>query len=82
VLNGAVGDCPEMDVSMEGHVIRCLIDSGSQVTTITESFYKQLLKSKPTLHDTNEWMTVRGANQLMVPYVIKIIIIMKYLYSG
>jgi transposase InsO family protein len=34
-----------------------------------ECFYKQLLKSKPTLQDTNAWMTVRGANQLEVPYV-------------
>jgi hypothetical protein len=69
VLNREVGDCPEMDVSMEGHVIRCLVDTGSQVTTITESFYKQLSKSKPTLQVTNAWMTVRGANQLEVPYV-------------
>jgi hypothetical protein len=69
VLSRAVGDCPELNVSIEGHVIRCLVDTGSQVTTITQSFYEHLLKSKPTLHDTTNWMTVRGANQLEVPYV-------------
>lgn len=54
-------------VTVRGEEVNCLLDSGSQVTTIPKSFYKQHLseqKIKP-LHDLLE---VEGANGQLVPY--------------
>ena len=45
IFNKAVGKCPEVEVLMEGQPIRCLIDTGSQVSTVTETFFRQLLKA-------------------------------------
>ena len=69
IFNKAVGKCPEVEVLMEGQPIRCLIDTGSQVSTVTETFFRQLLKEKPQLLDVTKWLRVKGANELDVPYI-------------
>ena len=51
VLQRAVGKCPEMTVSIEGMPCTCLIDTGSEVSTVTESFFNNLLQGKPPLVD-------------------------------
>lgn len=54
-------------VTVRGEEINCLLDSGSQVTTIPQSLYKQHFADqeiKP-LHDLLE---VEGANGQSVPY--------------
>ncbi|KAK7500501.1 hypothetical protein BaRGS_00008408, partial [Batillaria attramentaria] len=45
-----------------------LIDTGSQVTTVTESFYCQYLKGSSNIQPT-QFLTLRAANGLEVPYV-------------
>ena len=69
VLERAVGNCPEIEVRIEGVSCKCLLDTGSQVSTVTESFFKDLLKSKPPLHDVTKWLRVTGANHLDIPYI-------------
>ena len=56
-------------VNIEGKPISCLIDTGSQVSTITESYFRDLLKSEPKLIDVTKWMRVSGANHLPIPYI-------------
>lgn len=69
ILQKAVGKCPEKTVKLEGSSCRCLIDTGSEVSTISESFFHDLLQSKPALHDVTKWLRVSGANHLDVPVV-------------
>jgi len=65
IIERAVGSCPEIEVLMEGIPINCLIDTGSQITTITETFYRKL--SDNNLLDVGKWIKVTGANNLEVP---------------
>lgn len=69
VLRRAVAKCPEVEICLEGVPYKCLIDTGSQVTTVTESFFRNLLQSKPELHDVTKWMRITGANHLDIPYI-------------
>lgn len=46
-----------------------MIDTGSHVSTVTESFIRKLLKEKPHLIDVTRWLRVKGANELDVPII-------------
>lgn len=67
ILKNTVAKCPEIVITIEGVSVNCLIDTGSEVTTITESFFKNLLLAKPQLHEVTKWMRVTGANNLDIP---------------
>lgn len=64
-MERAVADCPEVDVLLEDMPITCLIDTGSQVTTITESFFRRL--SGFHLFNVGNMIRITGANELEVP---------------
>ena len=64
ILKNTVAKCPEIVITTEGVSVNCLIDTGSEVTTIIESFFKNLLLAKPQLHEVTKWMRVMGANNL------------------
>lgn len=36
-----IGNCPVVEVVVGGVEVKCLLDTGSMVTTITESFFKE-----------------------------------------
>lgn len=55
-------------VGISGQECRCLIDTGSQVTTIPLSFHKQYLSEHP-IHPLADLLEVEGANGLSVPYL-------------
>ncbi|KAK9519917.1 hypothetical protein VZT92_022616 [Zoarces viviparus] len=42
-LERAVGKCPEVDIQIGGVPLRCLLDTGSNVSTLTESFFRDHL---------------------------------------
>ena len=67
ISDKAVAACPEVDIFIEGLPVRCLVDTGSQVTTITESFFEKLKDC--SLVDIGKWIKITGANDLEVPYV-------------
>ena len=46
-----------------------MVDTGSQVSTITEKFFQDLLQGNPTLVDVTRWMKVTGANDLDIPCI-------------
>ena len=62
-----IGDCPEAEVDIAGKTIKCLIDTGSQVSTVTESCYKCHLSSLPL--ETLEGLRLTAANGIEIPYV-------------
>ena len=66
--SGLVGTRSTAEVTINGKQVNCLLDTGSQVTTVPHSFYEQHLAEqeiKP-LHDLLE---VEGANGQSVPYL-------------
>ncbi len=65
-----VGSCPVVEVDMGGIKVSCLLDTGSMVTTICESFFKRHFQSwdDRQLQKCN-WLQLRAANGLEIPYL-------------
>lgn len=70
VLNQLVGSCPVVSVMMGEVEVKCLLDTGSMVTTITEQcFLDHFAHLKETnIHDCH-WLGLKAANGLEIPYV-------------
>ncbi|KAJ8003957.1 hypothetical protein DPEC_G00153790 [Dallia pectoralis] len=55
---------------MGGVKVKCLIDTGSMVTTVTESFFRQHFFSQGCRGLTDcGWLALRAANGLTIPYL-------------
>ena len=65
-----IGPCSVVVVPMGGVDVPCLLDTGSMVTTITESCFKEHFShlSKRELHDCR-WLGLKAANGLDIPYL-------------
>lgn len=65
-----MSSCPHLDVSMGGIAVSCLIDTGSMVSTITESLFQQHFEpwGQERLKSCH-WLQLRAANGLAIPYV-------------
>lgn len=61
-----IGTCPTVTVSLGGVEVKCLLDTGSMVTTITESFFASHFKEKLT---SCHWLELHAANGVDIPYV-------------
>ena len=74
VLNRMVGKSNVAEIYIEGVKTVGLIDSGSQITSVSESFY-QSLNPKPALHDVKELglsVTSASGSQLSVKGYIEV----------
>ena len=68
-LECLIGHAPTLEVKMGGIPVVCLMDTGSQVTTVTESFFKEHLKTLAAdVMDPKSWLVVRAANGIEIPY--------------
>jgi len=66
----AVGECPVATVRLGGVDVPCLLDSGSEVSTITEEFFNEHFRPQgKTLLPTGDWLRLTEANGLEIPYV-------------
>ena len=66
----AVGECPVVTVRLGGVDVPCLLDSGSEVSTITEEFFNEHFRPQgKTLLPTGDWLRLTAANGLEIPYV-------------
>lgn len=62
--------CPHLDVLIGGVLIPCLIDTGSMVSTITESCFIQYFESRGQEQLRScSWLQLRAANGLSIPYI-------------
>lgn len=69
-LERAVGRCPEVNIHIGGVPVRCLLDTGSNVSTLTESFFREHLHGEDKdLHCTAKWLKITAANKLPLPYL-------------
>uniref|UniRef100_A0A1A8GJU6 Pol polyprotein n=1 Tax=Nothobranchius korthausae TaxID=1143690 RepID=A0A1A8GJU6_9TELE len=62
--------CPYVDVNMGGVQVTCLLDTGSMVSTISESCFHQHFEpwGVEKLHSCH-WLQLRAANGLAIPYI-------------
>lgn len=64
------GDCPLADIEVDNIKIRCLVDTGSQVTLFSESVCREFFEHKQLRGNEHlSWLTLRAANGLNIPYV-------------
>lgn len=70
VMERAIGKCPVVEVVVGGHSAKCLLDTGAEVSTITEGFFRNhLLPRGQAMKDIAGWISVTAANGLPVPYL-------------
>jgi len=65
---GLVGIRTTASVVIAGKETNCLLDTGSQVTTVPQSFYDQHLSDLP-IQPLGDLLDVEGANGQLVPYL-------------
>ena len=63
---GMIGRCPTVDIVMNGMKVRGLVDTGSEVTTVTERWVAENLQNSDVLPMTQ--VTLKAANGLEIPY--------------
>lgn len=69
LLQRAVGTCPVVEIRVGGVSIPCLLDTGSQVSTITEEFFRKHLEGEDEdVLSTSGWLRLTAANGLDIPY--------------
>lgn len=70
VLQRMVDQCPRVTVQMGRVTVPCLLDTGSMVTTITESFFLSHFKSlgEEALKACS-WLQLKAANGLEIPQI-------------
>ncbi|KAL0198417.1 hypothetical protein M9458_006957, partial [Cirrhinus mrigala] len=69
-MSRLMSGCPQLVVSIGGVSVACLIDTGSMVSTITESCF--LKNFKPWGQERLklcQWLQLRAANGLAIPYI-------------
>ena len=69
IIVNAVGVCPEVKVRVGGVVVGCLIDTGAEVSIITESFYKEYLAQGREVIDVTSYIKISASQGLEIPYV-------------
>ncbi len=68
-MDKVVGTCPTIQILMNNVPLICLVDTGSQVTTITNSLYEQFVSHFPGLMDVSAFIKVNASNGLDIPLV-------------
>ena len=72
IMQQAVAPCPEIVMSIKGKQTRSLLDSGSEVTLVNESYYKEhiehrLLPSSGSYNNSHNLFSLRGVEEGHVP---------------
>lgn len=65
---GLIGAKCTAHVAIRDRECCCILDTGSQVTTIPDSFYQEYFSHLP-IHSLNDLLEVEGANGQSVPYL-------------
>ncbi|KAJ4942557.1 hypothetical protein JOQ06_012411 [Pogonophryne albipinna] len=64
-----VGECPGVDILVAGVKLPCLLDTGSQVTLFSETFFQKWLSGEQKRNPQDlHWLTLKAANGLKIPY--------------
>lgn len=64
-----VGQCPGVEIIIEGVKVPCALDTGSQVTLLNETYFQKWLSNVKTRSPEDlHWLTLKVANGLQIPY--------------
>uniref|UniRef100_A0A3B1JKD5 Gypsy retrotransposon integrase-like protein 1 n=1 Tax=Astyanax mexicanus TaxID=7994 RepID=A0A3B1JKD5_ASTMX len=63
----AFGDCLTIEIKIAGVKTSCLLDTGSEVTTITESFFNEHFGEQELTLSSAHWVKLTAANGLDIP---------------
>ncbi|XP_062416225.1 uncharacterized protein LOC134107905 [Pungitius pungitius] len=64
-----VGMCPGVEVVVAGVKLPCLLDTGSQVTLFSETFFQKWLSGEQKRSPQDLlWLSLKAANGLQIPY--------------
>lgn len=65
-----ISKCPYLSVDIGGVQVKYLVDTGSMLSTIMQSFFQKHFEplSQERLHRCN-WLQLKAANGLSIPYV-------------
>ncbi|XP_070577363.1 uncharacterized protein [Ptychodera flava] len=74
---GLIGRAMEGTVLVEGRESPCLIDTGSQVTTISKDYYDRWLSTIP-IQPTDETLEIKGANDQSIPFIGIVEVVMSF----
>ena len=70
ILENAVGECKTVELKLWGVTVSCLLDTGSQVSTIFEGFFREHLALEgEDVHPAFECLKITAANGLDIPYI-------------
>ena len=70
LITRTVGKQPLMETVIEGIKVPCLIDTGSQMSLVSESLFNTHLEPVlGTSHHGVEWLRLTAANGLTIPYI-------------
>ena len=70
IYSRAIGHCPEATIKIGDVDCRCLLDSGSEVSMVTESYFRRFLEPKGyRLIQIDTVLHLTAANGLAVPYI-------------
>ncbi|KAL0147914.1 hypothetical protein M9458_056791, partial [Cirrhinus mrigala] len=70
LLEHAVGKCPVGNLKINGVSAACLLDTGSQVSTISESFFREhLFGEDKDILSMAGWLRITAANGLDISYL-------------
>lgn len=62
-----ISTCPVVTVTFNGQLANCLVDTGSEVTTMASHFYQHHFGNTPTQDPS--WLNLKAANNLPIPVV-------------
>ena len=69
-MERAISKCPVVKVNVSGQSINCLLDTGAEVSTLTEEFFRNhLSRLGHKMKDITGWISITAANGLPVPYL-------------
>ena len=73
---GTVGKCPVVTVQMGGVDVPCLLDTGSQVSTVTESFFRQNIAPGDSELASCHWLKLTAVclNSIFHTFVVRHIV--------
>lgn len=69
LLKQLVGPCTVMQLIMNGMNVPSLVDTGSNVTTLTKSFFMSHFHSNQPKINNCRWLNLSAANGLAIPYL-------------
>ena len=68
-INDIIGDSNQAEININGISTKVLLDTGSQISSVSESFYRKYLQSTTPLENLDEIINIECADGNKLPYL-------------